>query len=207
MYGLYKSIDAAAFAWGRVFAKIGNKDSEEYSAEIYQVLIGNDIYYGFTRAVKFSGEASETHSPGPYNKFHVLPKGITNENVVGVIHIHYVGSDGVNVNFSEEDKGNWADYSHLTHYLINKDGDLRVHRPKGYNEDEDQPTIGLNFYRYRSVTYTENINGVRYTYDGEIPVPVHKHAVPGFAYTRSFPVYYIDPSSGAIYDLNKNQLK
>lgn len=207
MYGLYKSIDAAAFAWGRVFAKIGNKDSEEYAAEIYQVLIGNEIYYGFTRAVKFNGEASKSHSPGPYNKFHVLPKGMTNENVVGVIHTHYVGSDGVNVNFSEKDKGNWTDYSHLTHYLINNNGDLRVHRPKGGNEDEKQPIIGLNFYRYLSVTYTENINGVRYTYDGQIPVPVHKHAVPGFAYTRSFPVYYIDPSSGTIFDLNKNQLK
>jgi hypothetical protein len=69
LYGLYSTMDAAAFGWGRTFGKSG-KGGAEYSGLIYKVYIKGTPFYGFTRGIRFPDKKNskdrdpEWESPG-----------------------------------------------------------------------------------------------------------------------------------------------
>jgi hypothetical protein len=93
LYGLYTTMNGAAFGWGRTFGRYGTgKGQAEHSGLIYSVNIKGTKYFGFTRAVRFakgSGENTSISSPGPVVHFEyhkpTLPPGATIE---AYIHIH-----------------------------------------------------------------------------------------------------------------------
>jgi RHS repeat-associated protein len=206
LYGLYKTPDAAAFAWSRVFGRLGTREGGyvEYSAVIFEVKVKGVSFYGFTKAVRLSkdGEA-EAHSPAPSSSQHILPPGAT---IVGGIHTHPSNSSSVNKYFSPGDKEDWGAYSDLHMYLLNYDGDLRVHRPNGYFETDPQAVIANNFYGFEDLPgyYEKNPStGKIIFYPGNIAYPNLRggHLNIGFnSITDSYAVFAIDMTTGKIYN-------
>ncbi len=141
-YPLYKSADAAAFGWSKTFQRLWKNNRAEYSAVIYRVMIGNEVYFGFTRAVRLEDdESAKDFSPGvdvsKDMKYHKATLTLPEKaEIVAHIHDHsFLDSKSTSASFSQGtynssgDVGVIRNNGDLTFYLLNNLGEIRVHRP------------------------------------------------------------------------------
>jgi RHS repeat-associated protein len=223
LYGLYESADAAAFGWSRVCGVYGQKGAIEYSAVIYSITTKKGLFFGFTRAVRFSDNNKEGYdpssaSPGPDDAIHLISMFPTGAEIVAHIHIHYKSSSPENKYFSfgmrdfngvwhPKDQGLISDHGDLAFYLLNNAGEIMKHRPGATGKNYQYP-IGENFYDPGDVDETINDPNGKKTRKYWHNVP---SIIPGATpflqqYSDTFPKYYID-KCGHLYNLDGTVVK
>jgi hypothetical protein len=146
---LYRSRDAAAWAWAKQYAKYSLNNNVELSSAIYEYRYEGKIYYGYTPAQQgIIPSERYRQSPGPqhymkqykkesglWDKSDLVPKGA---KIVGHIHSHGgENSNAANRFFSDGAKGDMEQmkrFPSLVFYLVTFRGELR-RREKNDNKE------------------------------------------------------------------------
>jgi len=84
----YKTADAAAAGWARVYGPISTEENAEYSSMIYRAVNKKGkTFFSFTAGGRReSDEAAKSKSPGPQEASQDSPEGVT-----AIAHIHSHG--------------------------------------------------------------------------------------------------------------------